>query len=95
MGGEVYAGGHFVTFSGYARQFLAAVDGVTGVTDPDWAPSAYGANCASVWSPDPCSDFVWAMEAEPAQGRMYAGGDFRKVSGTAHAGLARFSPRQQ
>ena|SRR5919112_282049 len=92
MGGEVYAGGHFLIFSSYNRQMFAAVDGATGVTDPTWAPSAHGANCSSVWTPDPCSDFVWAMEADPATGRLYAGGDFRKVSGTPHAGFARFSP---
>jgi hypothetical protein len=91
MGGEVYAGGHFLVFSSYDRQFLAAVDATTGATDPNWAPSAYGANCSSVWSPDPCSDFVWAMEADPSMGRLYAGGDFRKVSGAAHAGFAQFS----
>jgi hypothetical protein len=93
MGGEVYAGGHFLAFSGYNRQFLAAVDAQTGTADPNWAPSAYGANCSSVWSPDPCSDFVWAMEADPSAGRLYAGGDFRKVSGTPHAGFAQFSYR--
>ena len=38
MGAEVYAGGHFLTFSGYARQFFAAVDGATGAVDPTWAP---------------------------------------------------------
>jgi hypothetical protein len=91
LGGEVYAGGHFLSFSGYARQMLAAVDATTGTTDPNWAPSAYGANCSSVWTPDPCSDFVWAMEADPSAGRLYAGGDFRKVSGTPHAGFAQFS----
>jgi trimeric autotransporter adhesin len=91
LGGEVYAGGHFLTFSGYARQMFAAVDAATGTTDPNWAPNAHGGNCSSVWTPDPCSDFVWAMEADPSMGRLYAGGDFRKVSGTPHAGFARFS----
>jgi dipeptidyl aminopeptidase/acylaminoacyl peptidase len=91
LGGELYAGGHFLSFSGYARQMLAAVDAATGTTDPNWAPSAYGANCSSVWAPDPCSDFVWAMEADTLGGRIYAGGDFRKVSGTPHAGFAQFS----
>jgi outer membrane protein assembly factor BamB len=91
MGGEIYAGGHFLSFSGHARQMFAAVDAATGATDPNWAPSAHGANCSSVWSPDPCSDFVWAMEADASMGRLYAGGDFRKVSGTPHAGLAQFS----
>ena len=93
MGAEVYAGGHFLTFSGYARQFFAAVDGATGAVDPTWAPSAYGANCSSAWPPDPCDDSVWAMEADPSMGRLYAGGDFRKVSGAAHAGFAQFSRR--
>ena len=91
MGGEVYAGGHFLTFSSYARQFFAAVDGATGAVDPSWAPSAYGANCSSAWPPDPCDDSVWAMEADPSRGRLHAGGDFRKVSGAPHAGFARFS----
>jgi hypothetical protein len=91
LGGNVYAGGHFLSFSGNARQMFAAVDATTGATDPSWAPSAHGANCSSVWSPDPCSDFVWAMEADPSTGRLYAGGDFRKVSGTPHAGFAGFS----
>jgi outer membrane protein assembly factor BamB len=91
LGGEVYAGGHFLSFSGNNREMLAAVDALTGATDKSWAPNAYGANCSSVWSPDPCSDFVWAMEADPTLGRVYAGGDFRRVSGTPHAGFARFS----
>ena len=91
LGGKVYAGGHFLSFSGYNREMLAAVDAATGATDQNWAPNAYGANCSSVWAPDPCSDFVWAMETDPSVGRLYAGGDFRKVSGTPHAGFARFS----
>ena len=91
MEGKVYAGGHFLAFSGYARQMFAAVDGVTGSTDQTWTPRTQGGNCSSVWTPDPCSDFVWAMEADPSAGRLYAGGDFRKVSGVEHAGFASFS----
>jgi hypothetical protein len=91
LGGEVYAGGHFVKFSGYDRKMFAAVDAVTGTTDQNWAPSASGADCSSVWAPDPCIDWVWALEADPSIGRLYAGGDFRQVSGGAHAGFARFS----
>jgi outer membrane protein assembly factor BamB len=91
LGGEVYVGGHFLSFSGNSREMFAAVDAATGSTDKSWAPNAYGANCSSAWTPDPCSDFVWAMEADPSMGRLYAGGDFRKVSGTPHAGFAQFS----
>ena len=91
LGSEVYVGGHFVSFSGYDRRMFAAVDATTGATDQGWAPSASGADCSSAWSPDPCIDWVWALEADPSIGRLYAGGDFRQVSGAAHAGFAQFS----
>jgi dipeptidyl aminopeptidase/acylaminoacyl peptidase len=93
LGGKVYAGGHFVKFAGYDRQKFAAVNATTGATGQGWAPSASGADCSSVWTPDPCIDWVWALEADPSTGLLYAGGDFRQVSGAAHAGFAQFSQR--
>jgi trimeric autotransporter adhesin len=89
MGSEVYLGGHFEAFSGQNRHFFAAVDASTGTLDPAWAPTATG-GCGA-WVPSTCNGFVWALTADPSAGRLYAGGDFRKVSGVAHAGFARFS----
>jgi hypothetical protein len=71
---------------------FAAVDAATGALDQGWSPSASGADCSSAWTPDPCIDWVWALEADPSAGRLYSGGDFRQVSGVAHAGFSRFSP---
>lgn len=92
LGGEVYLGGHFETFSGQNRHFFATVDATTGILDPTWAPTATG-GCGT-WTPSTCNGFVWALSADPLANQLYAGGDFRKVSGIAHAGFARFSQQQ-
>jgi hypothetical protein len=94
MGGTVYVGGHFDALGGKVRSKFAALDAATGALDPNWTPSAGGGSCSSQWVPDPCSAFVWALTADPSAGRLYAGGDFRKVSGVAHAGFVRFSQQQ-
>ena len=92
LGSEVYLGGHFELLSAQNRHFFAAVDAATGALDPGWAPSATG-GCGA-WAPSTCLGFVWALSADPSTGHLYTGGDFRKVSGTVHAGFARFSRQQ-
>jgi hypothetical protein len=91
LGSEVYLGGHFSTLSEQKRHFFAAVDASTGALDPVWAPHAAG-GCGA-WTPSTCKGFVWSLTAPPSEDRLYAGGDFRKVSGVAHAGFAGFSQR--
>ena len=91
VGSEVYVGGHFKTLSGQSRQQLAALNATTGALDPQWNPKAsLGDNCTT-WQPNICGSGVWALTADPSAGRLYAGGDFREVSGDRHAGFARFS----
>jgi hypothetical protein len=92
LGGEVYLGGHFETFSGRNRHFFAALDKTRGALVPGWSPSATG-NCGA-WTPSTCNGFVWALSADPSAGRLYAGGNFRKVSGVSQAGFAGFSQQR-
>lgn len=82
VGDTLYIGGHFLQFMGNDRRFFAAVDATTGVLDP-WKPigSSGGTNG------------VWAFEADTSGTRLYAGGDFTKVSGEARQHFARFSDR--
>ena len=89
LGEKVYVGGHFNTFGGLARRHLAALNATTGGLDLSWAPSASG-SCGA-WIPSTCRGDVWALTADPPLGRLYTGGDFRRVSGAEHAGFARFS----
>jgi hypothetical protein len=59
------------------RQKLLAVD--TDGALQGWRPKASGGG-------------VWAMEADAPNTRIYAGGDFTKISGRIQEGFARFSP---
>jgi hypothetical protein len=79
MGGEVYLGGHFVALGGQDRRFFAAVDASTGVLDP-WDPRGGGTGLG-----------VWSLGADPLRTRVYAGGDFSRVSGAPHGRFAQFS----
>jgi hypothetical protein len=79
--GKVYLGGHFLKIEGQARRFFAAVDAATGALEA-WNPSGSGAGAG-----------VWALEANPLGTRLYAGGDFVKVSGATHEHFAQFSSR--
>ena len=81
-GGKVYAGGHFAQMGGLVRKRLVEADAQTGRIGP-WAPQIPGNETGNLG--------VWALEADPARGRLYAGGDFLKVSGQDRQRFARFS----
>ena len=78
-GGKVYAGGHFAQMGGLVRKRLCELDANTGQIGR-WAPAIPGGNLG-----------VWAVEVDPARGRLYAGGDFLKVSGQDRQRFAQFS----
>ena len=51
-----------------------------GDRDAQWTPSA-----------SPVSPGVWTMATNASPGRVYAGGDFTRISGQSHQHFARFS----
>jgi hypothetical protein len=81
-GGKVYAGGHYAQMGGLVRKRLCEVDASTGQIGP-WAPQIPGFQAGNLG--------VWAVEVDPARGRLYAGGDFLKVSGQDRKRFAQFS----
>jgi hypothetical protein len=66
VGDRIYLGGTFTTANGLSCSRLAAIDASTGELT-DWAPRA--------------STVVRALAASPDGSRIYAGGDFRSISG--------------
>lgn len=78
LDGKVYVGGHFVTVADQTRRFFAAADATTGALDQQWDPSGGGG-------------YVWALTPDASRTRIYAGGDFMRVSGQEHRGFAQFS----
>lgn len=81
-GGKVYAGGHYAQMGGLVRKRLVEMDANTGQIGP-WAPQIPGFQAGNLG--------VWAVEVDPARGRLYAGGDFLKVSGQDRQRFAQFS----
>lgn len=81
--GKVYVGGHFGLMEGLVRKRLLEVDAQTGQIGP-WAPQVAG---------DETNLGVWALEIDPASGRLYAGGDFVQIGGKTYQRFARFSSR--
>jgi hypothetical protein len=77
----VYAGGHGILIGGLIRPRLYAADASTGKI-LDWTPVIPGGSA---------SLGVWSLEVDPGRGRLYAGGDFTKVSGVPHERFAQFS----
>ena len=80
LSGKVYLAGHFESFAGRNRRVFAAVDASTGVLDPNWAPTA-----------DPSWPGVWVLSTSGRFPRIYAGGDFTRVSGEPHLRFAQFT----
>jgi trimeric autotransporter adhesin len=79
LGKKVYVGGHF-TKVGKAktkRVRLAAVNSKRGTLDRRWQPSA--------------NSDVWELTPDAADGRLYAGGAFTRISGAPQEHFARFS----
>ncbi|MDR6973160.1 PKD domain-containing protein [Leifsonia shinshuensis] len=70
----VYAGGTFSSVNGVARGYLARLDPSNGALVQSWAASA--------------DAVVDAMAVSPDGARVYAGGRFKNVNGSAHYGLA-------
>jgi hypothetical protein len=82
LDGQVYFGGHFreltsAPYVGTRRVKLLAVDANTGALS-EWKPKASGGG-------------VWAVEADAPRTRIYAGGDFTRISGRLQEGFAGFS----
>jgi WD40 repeat protein len=73
-GGRVYAGGALTSVGGVSRARLAALNASTGELDPGWAPRA--------------NKPVYALALSPDGTRIYVGGDFTTVSGSARGYLA-------
>jgi outer membrane protein assembly factor BamB len=80
LAGEVYLAGHFETFAGRARRVFAAVDASTGAVDPNWTPTA-----------DPAFPGVWVLSTSRLFPRIYAGGDFSRISGEPHLRFGQFT----
>jgi WD40 repeat protein len=73
-GGRVYAGGALTSVGGVSRARLAALNASTGELDPGWAPRA--------------NKPVYALALSPDGTRIYVGGDFTTISGSARGHLA-------
>jgi outer membrane protein assembly factor BamB len=80
LDGQVYFGGHFrLVDDGTGQQVrrvrLLAVD---------------SAGALQAWNPE-ANRGVWAVEADTLRTRIYAGGDFTRISGQPQEGFAQFS----
>ena len=80
-GSKVYAGGHFGQMGGLVRKRLVELDAQTGQIGP-FATEIPG---------DKTNLGIWALEADPTAGHLYAGGDFTQVEGAEHQRFAQFS----
>src|SRR5215213_7942739 len=79
-GRRVYLGGRFLKVNGRKQARLAAVDGATGKLSPRWAATA--------------DDDVQVLLPSPKNGRrIYAGGQFKRISGHWRRHLAALDPR--
>jgi Ca2+-binding RTX toxin-like protein len=83
-GNKVYAGGHFGQMGGLVRKRLLELDAQTGQIGP-WAPQVAG---------DSTNLGVWALQVDPATGRLYAGGDFTQIGGSTYRRFAQFFDQQ-
>jgi hypothetical protein len=77
--GKLYIAGQFTSVNGEPRMNLAAVDAVTGVLDPTFAPQVGTA-----------TDYVRGMVAH--DGMIYIGGNFGTVGAAVRQHLAAFNP---
>src|SRR5215208_7161886 len=79
-GSRVYLGGRFLKVNGRKQARLAAVDGATGKLSPRWAATA--------------DDDVQVLLRSPKNSRrIYAGGQFKRISGHWRLHLAALDPR--
>jgi dipeptidyl aminopeptidase/acylaminoacyl peptidase len=77
LGKKVYVGGHFTKVGKAKRVRLAAVNSRRGTLDRRWQPSA--------------NSDVWELTPDAADGRLYAGGAFTRISGAPREHFAQFS----
>jgi PKD repeat protein len=73
----VYAGGTFSSVNGVSRGYIAKIDASNGSLVTSWSASA--------------DNVVDALAVSPDGNRVYAGGRFKNVNGSAHYGLAMLS----
>lgn len=73
----VYAGGTFSSVNGVGRGYIAKIDASNGSLVTSWSASA--------------DNVVDALAVSPDGNRVYAGGRFKNVNGSAHYGLAMLS----
>jgi trimeric autotransporter adhesin len=79
-GSRVYLGGRFLKVNGRKQARLAAVEGATGKLSPRWAATA--------------DDDVQVLLPSPKNSRrIYAGGQFKRISGHWRLHLAALDPR--
>jgi hypothetical protein len=78
LGPRVYLGGRFREVNGHNQHGLAAVDGATGKLSPQWTATA--------------EKNVRVLVPSPKGTRIYAGGQFEKISGKRRAHLAALDP---
>ena len=78
-GSRVYLGGRFLKVNGRKQARLAAVKGATGKLSPRWAATA--------------DDDVQVLLPSPNGRRIYAGGQFKRISGHWRLHLAALDPR--
>jgi trimeric autotransporter adhesin len=84
-GNQVYVGGVFKSVNGQRRLKAARVDATTGRLDSLWNPSmVQDAATETGW--------VHALVPSPAEGRVYAAGRFRTVSGQPRTNLVALDP---
>jgi fibronectin type 3 domain-containing protein len=77
-GSRLYLGGSFVTLGGQTRNRLGAIDAATAALDASWQPSADQA--------------VRALAVTPGATRVFAGGDFTTISGSARRNAVALDP---
>jgi trimeric autotransporter adhesin len=78
-GSRVYLGGRFLKVNGRKQARLAAVEGATGKLSPRWAATA--------------DNVVQVLLRSPNGRRIYAGGQFERISGHRRLHLAALDPR--
>jgi len=81
-GSEVYAGGIFSAISGQSRKLLAVIDRLTGAVLPWDLPVERIPAC------DFCDGGPFVAALTAAGGKVYVGGSFTHINGSAHSGLA-------
>lgn len=83
LGSTTYIGGSFTSVSGTPRSNVAAIR-ADGTLDPTWNPSTSGI--------DPSTGTVYALAVSSDGSKVFIGGDFTAVGGTARRNLAAVTP---